>query len=263
MEVRGKNAKGLIAIPARLGATRLPNKLLLSETGRPLLSHVVENCSKAVEESKGLLVDVVVGVDDPKLHKIATSAGAKAVYTGNHHQCGTSRIAEAVETLGLGGAISFVINVQGDEPELAPQAIVQVAHTLLDNPWADIATLVVAMYPGTETQKADPSAVKAVLDGKGRALYFSRGVVPYDRNRVPEGKPSWYHHLGIYAYRRAALTEFASLPPSALEMQEGLEQLRAMEAGRVICASAVPAAWAGKGIDTPADYEAFVRRRAA
>jgi 3-deoxy-manno-octulosonate cytidylyltransferase (CMP-KDO synthetase) len=256
-------AKGVVAIPARLAATRLPNKLLLAETGRPLLAHVVENCLKAVEASEGLLGEVVVGVDDPALHQIAVEAGAKAVDTGDGHICGTSRIAEAVEKLELGESLDFVVNVQGDEPELAPQAIVQAARTLLDNPWADIATLVVAMPPGTEAQKADPSAVKAVLDGRGRALYFTRAPAPFDRNPVAEGRPAWFHHLGIYAYRREALEEFARTPPSPLEIQEGLEQLRAMEAGRVIAASTVPAQWAGKGIDTPADYAAFVRRRAA
>lgn len=256
-------AKGIVAIPARLAATRLPNKLLLAETGRPLLAHVVENCLRAVEESEGLLGEVVVAVDDPKLHQIAVEAGAKAVYTGDRHICGTSRIAEAVEKLGLDDSVEIVVNVQGDEPELAPPAIVQVASTLLNSPWADVATLVVAMPPGTEAQKADPSAVKAVLDGRGRALYFTRAAAPYDRNPVAEGAASWHHHLGIYAYRREALEEFARTPPSPLEIQEGLEQLRAMEAGRVIAASTVPAHWAGKGIDTPADYAAFVRRRAA
>lgn len=262
MDVGKQSSKGVIAIPARLGATRLPNKLLLSDTGRPLLAHVVENCRKAVRDSKGLLIEVVVGVDDPKLYKVAADAGAQAVYTGPHHQCGTSRIAEAVEVAGLLSKVDFVINVQGDEPELAPPAILQVAHTLLDNPW-DIATLVVAMPAGTEDKKADPSAVKAVLDGKGRALYFSRAIVPYDRNPVSAGTTSWYHHLGIYAYRKAALLEFAALVPSPLERQEGLEQLRAMEAGRTIGASCVPAHWAGKGIDTPDDYAAFVHRRQA
>jgi 3-deoxy-manno-octulosonate cytidylyltransferase (CMP-KDO synthetase) len=262
MDVGHYNSKGVIAIPARLGATRLPNKLLLAETGRPLLAHVVENCLKAVRDSKGLLIDVVVGVDDPQLHRVASEAGAKAVYTGNHHQCGTTRIAEAVDKAGLLPKIDFVINVQGDEPELAPAAIHQVAHTLLNNPW-DIATLVIAMPAGTEDQKANPNAVKAVLDGKGRALYFSRAVVPYDRNPVATGATSWCHHLGIYAYRKAALIEFAALIPSPLERQEGLEQLRALEAGRTIGASTVPAHWAGKGIDTPADYAAFVGRRRA
>ena len=252
---------GVIAIPARLASTRLPSKLLLAETGKPLLAHVIDRGREATQQSQGLLTEVIVACDDEALLDIARRHGARAVMTGNHHRCGTTRIAEAVERLGLD--IDFVVNVQGDEPELAPEAILRVAQILLSDPVADMSTLVIAMPDGTAAQKSNPNAVKAVLAADGRALYFSRAPVPYDRNPPAPGSALWHHHLGIYAYRRDFLAAFAQLPVSPLEEREGLEQLRALEAGRVIKAAAVPAQWAGKGIDTREDYDAFVRRLAA
>jgi 3-deoxy-manno-octulosonate cytidylyltransferase (CMP-KDO synthetase) len=253
-------ARGIIVIPARLASTRLPNKLLLRQTGEPLLSYVVANARRAVEQSGGQLQGVVVACDDLELAQVAVKAGAQAVMTGDHHQCGTTRIAEALEKLGRTTSLDLVVNVQGDEPELDPRAILEVSRSLLSDPQADMATLVMAMPAGTESQKANPNVVKAVLDGRGRAIYFSRAPIPYDRQSVAPGQTSWHHHLGIYAYRTSFLMEFATWPASSLERQESLEQLRAIEAGRVIAASIVPHAWAGKGIDTPEDYQAFVTR---
>ena len=252
---------GVVAIPARLASTRLPSKLLLAETGKPLLAHVIDRGREAVRQSQGQLTEVIVAADSEVLLDTARQHGARAVLTGDHHRCGTTRIAEAVEKLGL--EVDFVVNVQGDEPELAPEAILRVAQVLLSDPSADMSTLVIAMPVGTAPQKANPNAVKAVLSAEGRALYFSRAPVPYDRNPPAEGVPLWHHHLGLYAYRRDFLTTFARLPASPLEEREGLEQLRALEAGRIIKAACVPADWAGKGIDTREDYNAFVRRLAA
>ncbi|MGL4461641.1 MAG: cytidylyltransferase domain-containing protein, partial [Planctomycetia bacterium] len=152
---------------------------------------------------------------------------------------------------------------QGDEPELSPTAVLRVAEVLLDDATADMSTLVVAMPVGTEALKSDPNAVKAVIDARGRAIYFSRAPVPFDRVAPPAGQPLWHHHLGVYAYRTKFLQEFAAMPTSALEERESLEQLRALEAGRTIRVGVVPAGWAGKGIDAPADYAAFVERRRA
>jgi 3-deoxy-manno-octulosonate cytidylyltransferase (CMP-KDO synthetase) len=250
----------MIVIPARLASTRLPNKLLLRDSGQPLLQYVVENSLRAVAQWPETWAGVVVACDDEKLVRVANSAGAQAILTGDHHQCGTTRIAEAIERLGLAGSLDFIVNVQGDEPELDPRAIQQVAKTLLAQPDSDMATLVISMPPGTESLKANPNAVKAVLDARGRAIYFSRSPIPYDRQPVPAGESSWHHHLGIYAYRTSFLLEFATWPVSRLERQESLEQLRAIEAGRSIYASAIPSTWAGKGIDTPEDYQAFVQR---
>lgn len=219
---------------------------------------------RAKERSGGTIIDVVAACDDEKLLHVARGAGASAVLTGGHHQCGTTRIAEAVERLGLETRADYVINVQGDEPELDPLAILEVERTLLESSWARMGTLVIAM-PSTsadaQAKKANPNIVKAVLDGQGRAIYFSRAPVPFDRVTPTDGRPGWYHHLGIYAYRMDFLLEFASMPASGLEMQESLEQLRAIEAGHAIAARAIPERWAGKGIDTAEDYQAFVDRQ--
>jgi 3-deoxy-manno-octulosonate cytidylyltransferase (CMP-KDO synthetase) len=128
---------------------------------------------------------------------------------------------------------------------------------------AQMATLVLPIERHEAAIKNNPNAVKAVIDGSGRAIYFSRAPIPYDRNPPAPSEPLGYHHLGIYAYRWEFLLEFASLPVSPLEEREGLEQLRAIEAGKLIKAGVIPREWAGKGIDTPEDYDAFVRRRAA
>jgi 3-deoxy-manno-octulosonate cytidylyltransferase (CMP-KDO synthetase) len=275
--------RGVVAIPARLASTRLPNKLLLTGTGRPLLAHVIERAKEAVTLSRGLLTGVIVACDDERLLRIAEAAclphrgglpagrhgrqasggAVRGVMTGAHHRCGTTRIAEAITKLGLEHSVDFVVNVQGDEPEIDPRAILTVVEKLLADPSAAMATLVVAMPPGTEAQKANPNAVKAIIDSHGRALYFSRCPVPFDRNPPEGGEPLWYLHLGIYAYRIGWLLEFAQLPPCRLEERESLEQLRALDAGKTIRVGIVPAEWAGKGIDTPDDYAAFVRRCAA
>lgn len=254
---------GVVAIPARLASTRLPNKLLLADTGKPLLSHVIEQAKRAVEQSGGMLQQVVVAADDPGLVQIALSCDVKAVLTGSHHQCGTTRIAEAIEKIYPQALPDFVVNVQGDEPEIAPQAILEVAGQLLVDSTTEMATLAIGMPAGTAEQKANPNVVKALIDDSGRALYFSRAPIPYNRNDVPQGEYDWYHHLGIYAYRTEFLQRFAQMPVCPLEARESLEQLRALNAGVTIRVGVVPASWAGKGIDTPEDYAAFVRRAAA
>jgi 3-deoxy-manno-octulosonate cytidylyltransferase (CMP-KDO synthetase) len=252
--------RGIIAIPARRASTRLPDKLLLSRTGKPLIHHVIERCRTAVAQSKGRLLDVVVACDDEQLKQAANKAGVRAILTGQHHTCGTTRIAEAIGYLPESLKFEYVVNVQGDEPELAPEAILAVVDTLLEEVDAEMATLAVSMPTGSEMMKQNPNAVKVVVDSRGRALYFSRASIPYDRNEVDELDPLWRHHLGIYDYRKSFLLEFAKMPPSPLERREGLEQLRALEAGRTIRCSLVPAAWAAKGVDTEEDYASFVSR---
>lgn len=252
--------RGIVAIPARLASTRLPNKLLLRATGRPLLAHVIDRATEAVAQSNGALQQVLVACDDKELLAVARSQGVHAVMTGEHHRCGTTRIAEAVEKVFADSPPDFVVNVQGDEPEIAPEAILTVAEQLLADSSAQMSTLAIGMPPGHEEQKSNPNVVKAVLDQTGRALYFSRAPVPYNRTAPQTDEYDWYHHLGIYAYRYDFLREFAALAPSPLEERESLEQLRALDAAKTIRVGVVPAAWAGKGIDTPDDYAAFVRR---
>lgn len=256
-----KRGNGIVAIPARLGSTRLPNKLLLDETGKPLLAHVIECVEEAVRASEGMLKEIVVAVDDDRLLAVARDCGVRAVMTSAEHRCGTTRIAEAVEIVGYDSTVDFIVNVQGDEPELHPQAILQVARELLSDVVADMSTLVIAMPAGTDAAKANPNAVKAILDSRGRAMYFSRAPIPFDRNPPGPGEALWHHHLGIYAYRRQFLQEFAHLPSCPLEEREALEQLRALNAGKVIKVGCIPHEWAGKGIDTREDYVAFVLRK--
>lgn len=257
------NARGVIAIPARMASTRLPNKLLLEETGKPLLAHVIDRALEAQALRPDWFEGVVLAADHPMLLAIGERAGICAVATGDHHRCGTTRIAEAVDAVDRRARFDFVVNVQGDEPELAPEAIVLVAETLLRNSSASMSTLVTPMPVGSESMKANPAAVKAVLDDAGRAIYFSRSAIPFDRSPPNGDDPLWHLHLGIYAYRRSFLAEYAAMPASTLELREGLEQLRAIQAGHTIQAARVPWEWAGKGIDTPEDYAAFVRRAAA
>lgn len=262
-----RGPRAVIAIPARLKSTRLPDKLLLSETGRPLLAHVIDRAVEAKRLAPGLFSDIVIACDDRQLFAVAEkaaaadpTAGIRPVMTGVHHKCGTTRIAEAIEALTFKGPVEMVVNVQGDEPELNPEAIVCVAEELERDQTCAMATLVVPMPAGTEEMKANPNAVKALLDGNGRAIYFSRAPIPFDRNPPAKGEPLWHHHLGIYAYRKQFLLQFASLPTSPLEDREGLEQLRAIDAGKRIRVGKIPHTWAGKGIDTPEDYRAFVER---
>jgi 3-deoxy-manno-octulosonate cytidylyltransferase (CMP-KDO synthetase) len=250
--------RGIIVIPARRASTRLPDKLLLAETGKPLLAHVIDRGVEATAASGGLLTRVIVACDDPDLKRVADEAGVLGVMTRVDHLCGTTRIAEAVES--LDERPDFVVNVQGDEPELAPAAILKATRALLDHPEAAMSTLVVPMGQDRAELKANPAAVKCVRDGQGRALYFSRAPIPFDRAPPTADEPLWWLHLGIYAYRTPFLLEFARMPPSPLERRESLEQLRALDAGRTIMTAEVPWEQAGKGIDTPEDYRAFVLR---
>jgi 3-deoxy-manno-octulosonate cytidylyltransferase (CMP-KDO synthetase) len=253
-------SQGIIVIPARRDSSRLADKLLLKATGKPLIQHTIERCLAAMRQAGGLIADVIVACDDDALKRAANSAGVRAVLTGKHHLCGTTRIAEAIEIIDPDHHFDFVVNVQGDEPEIAPEAILRVIESLYAHPDTLMATLAVAMPTGSEAKKTNPNAVKVVTDSLGRALYFSRSPIPYDRHEPEPGEPMWKHHLGIYAYRTEFLLEFARMPMSPLERREGLEQLRALEAGVTIRVGTVPSAWAAKGIDTAEDYIAFVAR---
>jgi len=236
----------LIAIPARYGAQRLPAKPLLAETGRPLVRHVHDRAILA----RGF-AGVVVATDDERIATAVRAFGGDVELTRADHATGTERLAE----LALRRDADIYVNVQGDEPEIEPGYIEQVA-SLLDDGAAPMATLV---CPLPEAHEQDPSVVKCVVSGN-RALYFSRALVPHQRD-LGGPKPARFQHLGIYAYTKAALGAWPSLPPSPLAQAESLEQLRALEAGWTIRVGVVPTAF--PGIDTPADYAAFVARERA
>jgi 3-deoxy-manno-octulosonate cytidylyltransferase (CMP-KDO synthetase) len=234
-----------VLIPARRASTRLPEKLLLAESGQPLLEHTCRRAALAFGAQA-----VAVCADDQALVDIARRAGVSAQLTDPAHQSGTDRVAEVARRLDA----SVLVNVQGDEPEIDPEHIRLVAGLLERHPWAGMATLCVA---GTSADQENPNAVKVILGHQGRALYFTRAGAPFDRDR---GGPATHchRHLGIYAYRREVLLGYASLPPSRLESLEKLEQLRALESGIGISCGVV--AHAAAGIDTRADYDAFLGR---
>ncbi|MGB2822291.1 MAG: 3-deoxy-manno-octulosonate cytidylyltransferase [Phycisphaerae bacterium] len=238
--------KAVAIIPARYASTRLPGKPLLAETGKPLIQHVVEAVRGARRVGR-----IVVATDDERIAEAVRAFGGEAIMTRADHASGSDRLAEVVELLGLADD-EIVVNVQGDEPEVPPECVDRLVDLLAGSD-APMATLVTPL-PGDQAH--DPNRVKAVLDGRGRAMYFSRAAIPHDRDGA--GGVAYKLHLGVYAYRAAFLKRFAQLPRTPAEAAEKLEQLRALEHGYSIIAAEV--AYDGAGIDTPQDYAAFVRR---
>ncbi len=231
----------ILLIPARLAATRLPNKPLADIGGEPMIVHVWR---RAVEAGIG---PVAVATDSREIADAVVRAGGRAVITRADHPSGSDRIFEAVEKLDPEGRHDVVVNVQGDLPTIDPGAIASSILPLSD-PAVDLATLVAPIL--RDHERTDPSVVKMVgsplSETRLRALYFTRATAPY-------GDGPLYHHIGLYAYRRKALQRFVSLPPSPLEIREKLEQLRALEAGMRIDATIVDDV--PLGVDTPQDLE--------
>ncbi|MFO0919142.1 MAG: 3-deoxy-manno-octulosonate cytidylyltransferase [Planctomycetaceae bacterium] len=242
-------------IPARLQSTRLPRKLLLNETGRPLIQYVWEQTRQAKS-----LDDVIVATDSEEIAAAVNKFGGRCELTGEHPS-GTDRIAEVVRRCLPDGDI--VVNIQGDEPDINPANIDTLVETLQREPTAEMATLSTPLKTLEQVQAT--SCVKVVRAADGRALYFSRSVIPHCRDRDPAemlvAEQPWLLHVGIYAYRRDFLLNLSQLPPSRLEQLEKLEQLRALEAGARIQVAIVE--HRSVGIDTPEDYDQFVKRRRA
>ena len=240
--------KVVVVIPARYGSSRFRGKVLANETGKFLIQHTYERalCAKTVDK-------VLIATDSEEVMAACDSFSADCVMTSVDHKCGTDRIAEAVGDIDA----DIIVNLQGDEPEIEPENIDIVARLLLDNPEADMATLVTGFEsPG---QVANPNVVKAVVNKEGKALYFSRSVIPYDRDAGGVGEVGRYlRHLGIYAYRKDFLLEITQRPQTDWEISEKLEQLRALEYGYTIMAAKVEQAC--EGIDTAEQYAAFVER---
>ncbi len=231
----------LVLIPARMAATRLPNKPLADIAGDPMIVHVWR---RAMEAGIG---PVAVATDAPEIAEAVTRSGGQAVMTRADHASGSDRIFEAVEKLDPEGRHDVIVNVQGDLPTVDPRAIAASITPLLDAE-VDLATLVALI--GREEERTNPNVVKMVgspiSPGRFRALYFTRATAPY-------GDGPLYHHIGLYAYRRRALERFVNLQPSPLELREKLEQLRALEAGMRIDAVVVDDV--PLGVDTPHDLE--------
>lgn len=269
-------------IPARLASSRLPGKLLLAETGKPLLQYSWEAACRAAS-----LDEVLIATDSPEIAAVATRFGARVEMTGEHPS-GSDRIAEVVRR--CGDEFDVVLNLQGDEPEMSPSAIDKLVTLLRRRPDVEMATLAT---PITEIATLlDRSCVKVVCAADSRALYFSRLPIPCYRDgdpaellrRAETARPNvqgegldeadealdarlsaldspWLLHLGIYAYRREFLLAMTRMPQSRLEKLESLEQLRALEAGASILVGVVP--HRSVGIDTATDYAQFVARQAA
>lgn len=241
--------KVVVCIPARYGSTRFSAKVLAKDTGKYLIQHTYEQARKAK-----LADSVLIATDDQRVLDAAKDFDAPCVLTSTTHQSGTDRIAEAIENTNA----DIIVNLQADEPEIDPANIDKVAQLLIDNPESHMATLA-AEFETTE-QISDPNIVKVVTDSQGKAIYFSRSVIPYDRQACGVGNKDLYlRHLGIYAYRRDFLLKFTKLPVSRLEQTEKLEQLRAIENRYSILIATVT--HTRDGIDTPEQYKAFVQRQ--
>jgi 3-deoxy-manno-octulosonate cytidylyltransferase (CMP-KDO synthetase) len=231
----------LVVIPSRLAATRLPNKPLAEIAGEAMIVHVWR---RAVEAGIG---PVVVACDDRTIADVVTRAGGRAILTRPDHPSGSDRVFEALGSVDPDGRHAVIVNVQGDLPTITPAAI-RACFAPLEDPAVDVATLAVEITE--EGERTDPNVVKVIgspiAADRLRALYFTRATAPY-------GPGPLYHHVGLYAFRRAALAAMVSLPPSTLERRERLEQLRLLEAGMRIDVAIVDEV--PLGVDTPADLE--------
>jgi 3-deoxy-manno-octulosonate cytidylyltransferase (CMP-KDO synthetase) len=251
-----------VVIPARFASSRLPGKPLADIGGKPMVVRVAE---RAVEAGAD---EAIVATDDARVLEAVEAAGFRALMTAAHHQSGTDRLAEVAEMLDCADD-DIIVNVQGDEPLIAPAFIRECALCLTTHEAADIATLAHPIFSTEEFR--NPNVVKVVTDEQGYALYFSRAMIPWPRDAfattdlspqssapspllsLPDGLPV-LRHIGLYAYRASFLREFAGLAPAPLERFEMLEQLRALWHGHRIAVAVTPEA-PGAGVDTPEDLE--------
>lgn len=210
-------------IPARLGSTRLPNKPLQPLAGEPLITRVIE---RVLEH--GLIEELVVATDSPRVVQVAERSGVRAVLTDGGHQTGTDRVAEVAGRSDY-AAYDTIVNIQGDEPFLPREALAGALGRVEQGD--EIGTAAAPLDPALA---GDPSRVKVVTDARGRALYFSRALIPHRREPDDSSDGLYWQHLGIYAFTRAALLRWVTLPPCDTELAERLEQLRALHNGMTI-----------------------------
>jgi len=252
--IMSKTDSTIIIIPARMAASRLPGKPLADIAGKPMIQHVWER-AKAAD-----IAPVYVATDHQEIAHVIRAAGGEAVITRDDHPSGSDRVFEALQIIDPDESFQNVLNLQGDLPEMDPEIPLALATTL-ENSGADLVTLVT---PITAEEAARPQVVKAAIawdtstqqaattaNRFGRALYFSR--VP-----IPANATEYNHHVGVYGWRRSALSAFVTLPPSPLELMEKLEQLRALEAGMTIAVARLNVA--PGGVDTKDDLTAARRR---
>ncbi len=246
-------------IPARLDSSRLHRKLLLNETGKPLIQYAWE-----AAQATSSIDEVIVAADSPEIAAVVQGFGGRAEMTGDHPS-GTDRIAEVARRCCQEAEI--VVNIQGDEPEISPHDLDLLVKAACTAKRAEMATLATPITDAAILR--DPGCVKVVCNADGEALYFSRAAIPHIRDTSPEDflrgdatyslDSPWLLHLGVYAFQRGYLLAFTELPPGRLEQLEKLEQLRALEAGATIQVALVRTA--SVGIDTRDDYARFVARQ--
>jgi 3-deoxy-manno-octulosonate cytidylyltransferase (CMP-KDO synthetase) len=232
--------KAIAVIPARLASTRLPRKMLREIAGKPLVGVVYE----AVRSSP-LLAEVRIATDSEEIMAVCRKHGWKAQMTSSTHRSGTERVHEVSDR----EPAEVYINVQGDEPLIRPEHIASLLQ-VMENPAAQVGTL---MTPAAAVDIPNPNAVKVVTDLSGRALYFSRARIPFDRDGA---RPAYFKHLGLYAYRKTALDRFVKLSESTLERSERLEQLRFLENGIAIYVGETP--HDSVGVDTEEDLQRVI-----
>jgi len=233
--------KTAVIIPARYGSSRLEGKQLIEVGGKPIIQWVYEKAMQAK------LADIIiVATDDERIFNAVKAFGGNVEMTSIEHKCGSDRIKEVVMRH---PEISYIVNLQGDEPLIKPESIDEVAKNVKDDEIADISTLIRKI---SAEEAENPNLVKCVKDNNGFAMYFSRSKIPFERNC---GKADFYGHLGIYGYKREALIKMTELPQSSYEQSESLEQLRALQNGMKIKTSLVD--FVPIGIDTAEDLEKF------
>ena len=234
-----KSPKIIGIIPARYSSSRFPGKVLAEIAGKPMIQHVYEQCITA-----SILDELLVAVDDRRVYDCIVEFGGKAVMTKSDHQSGTDRLAEVMQ--GVDGEI--VVNIQGDQPLFDARMITECVEPLLTDPEIPMSTIKTKI---AEHEYHDPGIVKVVTDQKGLALYFSRSLIPYSRDKQPIDV---FEHVGLYAYRKEFLIKYAQMPPSALEKIEMLEQLRVLENGcKIFVAETKCRRESGFSVDTPED----------
>ena len=228
-----------VIIPARWASTRFPGKPLVKLRGKPLVQHVWERANRAKRVGR-----IIIATDDMRIAEAAFDFGAEVALTSPKHPTGTDRLAEVVQQL---KSASIILNVQGDEPDIAPSTIDRLVEALQDDTKLGMVTAANPLADPADVQ--DPNVVKVVADLAGRALYFSRSVIPYDRDG--RGRVRYLRHQGIYGYRRKVLLALVKCKPTPLEQVEKLEQLRALEHG--IAIGVIVVRRGSVGVDVPAD----------
>ena len=241
----------VVIIPARFGSTRFPAKILASETGKPLVQHVVDQvrlCHRVGE--------IIVATDDQRIVDALRPFGTRCMMTDPDHPSGTDRVAEVAAR--LPATANPIINVQGDEPEIEPTTIDTLVSLMSDEPIGGYSVWTAATRFASDADPSDPNLVKVVITRNARAMYFSRSPIPHRRDSESASAPTYYLHVGIYAYPREVLIRLAGWKPTPCEQAEKLEQLRALENDLAIGVAVVDRA--SHGIDTPQQYAEFVKR---